>query len=89
MIKHNETVKSLKAIGFYNDTATTESGIKAWGEALGVATPAIETSVKVLYRTDPNCDRCKTDPYVPHFNCLYHGKAIGHSAAHCTANGCY
>jgi hypothetical protein len=35
------------------------------------------------------CERCKTDAYVPHFNCMYAGKAIGHSVAHCTANACY
>jgi hypothetical protein len=36
-----------------------------------------------------DCERCKTDAYVPHFNCMYAGKAIGHSVAHCTANACY
>jgi len=27
--------------------------------------------------------------YVPHFNCLYNGNAIGHSKCHCTADACY
>lgn len=26
---------------------------------------------------------------VPHNNCLYNGRAIGHSMAHCTADACY
>lgn len=34
------------------------------------------------------CERCP-DAYVPHYNCLYSGHAMGHSAAHCTANACY
>jgi hypothetical protein len=52
-------------------------------------TPALEGSVKVLYKIDPTCERCKIDPYVPHYNCMYQGRAVGHSAAHCTANACY
>lgn len=43
----------------------------------------------ILYPTSADCERCKTDAYVPHFNCLYNGKAIGHKEAHCTANACY
>lgn len=53
------------------------------------ATPAIAGTVKVNYRTCEGCVRCTTDPYVPHYNCLYGGNATGHSAAHCTANACY
>ncbi len=44
---------------------------------------------RILYKTDPSCNRCKTDPYVPHYNCMYSGRAVGHSSAHCTANACY
>jgi hypothetical protein len=44
---------------------------------------------RVLYTTDPTCERCKIDPYVPHYNCMYSGRAIGHSNAHCTADACY
>ena len=51
--------------------------------------PQVTETVKVNYKTDPDCPRCKTDPYVPHYNCMYHGKAMGHSAAHCTAHACY
>ena len=36
-----------------------------------------------------DCERCLTDAYVPHYNCMYAGKAIGHSEGHCTANACY
>ena len=42
-----------------------------------------------------NCPECEakdelgTMPYIPHFNCLYNGKAIGHCAGHCTAESCY
>ena len=43
----------------------------------------------ILYKTDPSCERCKIDPYVPHYNCMYSGNAVGHSSAHCTANACY
>lgn len=40
-------------------------------------------------KADANCARCLTDAYVPHYNCLYAGKAMGHSEGHCTANACY
>lgn len=51
--------------------------------------PQVTETVTVNYKTDPDCPRCKTDKYVPHYNCLYHGNAMGHSAAHCTADACY
>ena len=40
-------------------------------------------------KASATCERCLTDAYVPHYNCLYAGKAIGHSEGHCTANACY
>lgn len=43
----------------------------------------------IRYRTAAGCERCTHDEYVPHYNCLYQGRAMGHSEAHCTANGCY
>lgn len=52
-------------------------------------TPEVTATVEVNYRTCEGCPRCKTDKYVPHYNCMYHGKAVGHSEAHCTANACY
>lgn len=39
--------------------------------------------------TPENCPRCKWDTVVPHYNCMYQGKAIGHSKAHCTADACF
>ena len=35
------------------------------------------------------CKRCETDTFVPHNNCIYGGKAMGHSEAHCTADSCF
>ena len=46
-------------------------------------------TVKILYKTCEGCERCTTDAYVPHYNCIYGGRAIGHSASHCTADACY
>jgi hypothetical protein len=42
-----------------------------------------------VQRAVKGCERCQTDAYVPHFTCMYAGKAMGHSVAHCTANACY
>ena len=39
---------------------------------------------KVRYQTEEGCERCKTDAYVPHYNCRCSGKR-----AHCTADYCY
>ena len=39
------------------------------------------------------CERADENgkmPFIGHFNCLYQGKAIGHtSSGHCTADSCY
>lgn len=74
-----------KVVGVVN-----ESGLEAIKseprhiiESIAPYTPVIR------YRTVEGCERCTTDEYVPHYNCLYQGKAVGHSEAHCTANGCY
>jgi len=48
-----------------------------------------EPSRRWIQKAVPDCERCKTDGYIPHFNCMYDGKAIGHSESHCTANACY
>jgi len=48
-----------------------------------------EVEVNIPYRTSEGCERCKVDAYVPHYNCLYNGRAIGHSMSHCTADSCY
>lgn len=44
---------------------------------------------RIRQRAVVGCERCLTDAYVPHYTCLYAGKAIGHSESHCTANACY
>ena len=44
---------------------------------------------RIHQRAVVGCERCLTDVYVPHYTCLYDGKAAGHQAAHCTANACY
>lgn len=45
----------------------------------------------VIRIVDSECVRCQSGDSsdVPHFNCMYQGKAIGHSKAHCTANACW
>ena len=43
----------------------------------------------VRYQTAEGCERCTWDVYVPHFRCVYYGERVGHSKAHCTADGCY
>lgn len=43
----------------------------------------------ILYKTAEGCERCTYDRFVPHFNCRYNGKAVGHCEDHCTASGCY
>lgn len=48
-----------------------------------------EVGLSIQQRAVWGCDRCTTDAYIPHFNCMYAGKAIGHSEGHCTANACY
>ena len=48
-----------------------------------------QNTITIRYQTVEGCVRCTNDPYVPHFSCLYGGKAVGHSAAHCTASACY
>ena len=53
-----------------------------------VYVPSIYGSRVIEVLCADGCDRCP-DIHVPHFNCLYGGKAVGHSAAHCTANACY
>jgi hypothetical protein len=35
------------------------------------------------------CNRCLDKHDVGHFNCMYDGKAMGHSDSHCTASACY
>ena len=71
--------------GVVNETTLAEmrKDVRYHIESVEEYTPTIR------YRTAEGCQRCTTDEYVPHYNCLYGGKAVGHSASHCTANGCY
>jgi hypothetical protein len=52
-------------------------------------TITLDSGQVLTQKADANCARCLTDAYVPHYNCLYAGKAMGHSESHCTANACY
>ena len=38
----------------------------------------------IRYKTCEGCERCTTDPYVPHYNCK-----CGANRAHCTSDYCY
>jgi len=40
-------------------------------------------------KQEETCTACERGSQVPHNNCLYKGKAIGHSETHCTADSCY
>jgi hypothetical protein len=62
-------------------------GTDSLGTIRMIQTPKGETLY--VQKADANCERCLTDAYVPHYNCLYAGKAMGHSEGHCTANACY
>ena len=39
---------------------------------------------QILYKTCEGCERCTTDAYVPHYNCI-----CGKRKPHCTADSCY
>jgi hypothetical protein len=65
-------------------------GLERWtNEKAFVIESVEEYTPTIRYRTAEGCERCQTDEYVPHYSCMYQGKAIGHSASHCTANACY
>lgn len=57
--------------------------------ATGYCEVCTPSAVAIRYTTCEGCERCTTDAYVPHYNCIYSGNAMGHSAAHCTADSCY
>ena len=73
------------------NTTMSESQLEEWltypAFVLESATPVADPVIR--YRTCEGCERCKTDAYVPHYNCIYQGRAMGHNAAHCTADSCY
>lgn len=45
----------------------------------------------IIRLIEMDCERClRLDSSdVQHYNCMYNGHMIGHSAAHCTANACF
>jgi hypothetical protein len=59
-----------------------------------VTTPAGNTFMHTIRYYD-ECTICQDAmakgemPFISHENCLYKGKAIGHSFGHCTAGSCY
>ena len=48
-----------------------------------------QNTITIRYRTCEGCERCTWDAYVPHYNCIYGGRSVGHKDAHCTADACY
>ena len=49
-----------------------------------VCMPSDPATLTPTYKVDPNCERCITDIYVPHYNCT-----CGANRAHCTSDYCY
>lgn len=86
---------TYKVKGFYGkhtviDTVMTEDTLAEWRKDSAMRIDSVTPyKANILYRTSDDCVRCKTDAHVPHYNCIYNGKAIGHSEAHCTADACY
>ncbi len=85
---------TYKVTGFYGNTAInmvmTEVALAEWRkDAMVRIDNVIPHMVSISYRTADGCERCTTDAYVPHYNCIYGGKRMGHSASHCTADACY
>lgn len=79
-----KSAKGCRVSGVVNADRLAE--IESEGSVL---TSCIEYTPVIRYRTAEGCARCTTDEYVPHYNCLYSGKASGHSASHCTADSCF
>jgi len=48
-----------------------------------------EVGQRIIQNAVDGCERCTTDAFVPHFSCMYAGRAMGHSESHCTASACY
>lgn len=66
-----------------------EVGTMFTGDVVRYLVPEPGEGRIIVQRAVADCERCKTDVYIPHYNCMYDGKKIGHSVAHCTANACY
>lgn len=84
-------VKGLYGKATPVNTTMDEATLAEWltypAFVLESATPVADPVIR--YRTCDGCERCKTDAYVPHYNCIYQGRAMGHNEAHCTADACY
>jgi hypothetical protein len=86
---------TYKVKGLYGKLTPCEfildaEGLERWTNTKGFVIESVEEYAPTIrYQIAEGCDRCKTDEYVPHYNCLYKGNAMGHSASHCTANACY
>lgn len=85
---------AYKVTGFYGSTAIdmimTDTALAEWRkDALMRIDNVVPSDIHITYRTADGCERCTTDAYVPHYNCIYNGKAPGHTLGHCTANACY
>lgn len=86
---------TYKMTGFYGkhtpvDMVVTDVALAEWQKDAHMRIDSVVPCVvEVTYRTADGCARCATDAYVPHYNCIYGGRRIGHSASHCTADACY
>jgi hypothetical protein len=92
MTTKTETYKVRGHYGKYTpvDTIMSAKALSEWlSDPCFHMASAEPISVSVSYVTADGCERCTADVYVPHYNCNYNGSAIGHSASHCTADGCY
>ena len=87
--------ETYKVTGFYGTSTPVDTIMSAKALSEWLADPCFRmdtvesVSITIPYVTCDGCERCTTDVYVPHYNCNYNGIAIGHSASHCTADGCY
>ena len=84
-------MKTFAVKGMYGkstpvDSVMTEATLAEW-----MAYPAftLESATEceapvIRYTTCEGCERCTTDPYVPHYNCKG-----GANRAHCTSDYCY
>lgn len=83
-------VKTYNVKGMYGkytpvNTIMSEATLAEWMTYKGfVLESATEASVTINYPTCEGCERCTTDPYVPHYNCH-----CGANRAHCTSDYCY
>lgn len=84
------TTTTYKVTGIYGkftpcNFVLDSEGLERWKNEKGFTIHSIEEySANIRYTTSDGCDRCKTDEYVPHYNCK-----CGANRAHCTSDYCY